>query len=160
MEDAINASALERACVSACGSVSPLTVIETRMLTCRRLLLNASPGTHRGFPNLLSTAYLDPASVPPSNSLRKSKWRLDEQPHMRGDTRERKHALCRLCGSLTVTVNFSNVPSARLGMWGRCKDGKDFTHHRFVVIAEDHYKALRDRNVAERVRWWSERSQQ
>ncbi|CAG9575045.1 conserved hypothetical protein [Leishmania major strain Friedlin] len=85
----------------------------------------------------------------------KDTFRLENQKHMRKDfDRERRYRLCQRCGITSVTVNFDQVPSARVGLWGRCVDGKDYTHHRFVELSQREYEQLRDWPIEKRLNWW------
>eukprot|EP00796_Vickermania_ingenoplastis_P003744 gene3744-2640_t len=78
------------------------------------------------------------------------------QRHMLKDTaRERRYAMCTRCGITTMTVNFDQVPSVRIGLWGRCADDKDYTHHRFVDLAPGEYRRLREMTVKKRLDWWN-----
>ncbi|CUG87547.1 Hypothetical protein, putative [Bodo saltans] len=69
-------------------------------------------------------------------------------------TRDRKYNLCTKCGTTTVTIGFDQTPSARLGLWGRCVDDKDYTHHKYVVLSKGEYEALRDLPLDERLSRW------
>lgn len=73
---------------------------------------------------------------------------------MRSDTRERLYAMCVKCGCTTVTVNFDCVPSARVGLWGRCVDSKDYTHHSFATLSAPEYQRLREMSAEARLNWW------
>lgn len=44
----------------------------------------------------------------------------------------------------TVVMGFEQTPSARLGLFGRCVDGKDYTHHHFVHLTKDQYESCID----------------
>ncbi|KAH9586528.1 hypothetical protein LSM04_007696 [Trypanosoma melophagium] len=82
-------------------------------------------------------------------------FRLENQKHIRSDVdRERRYRFCTKCGITTVTINFSAVPSARIGLWGRCVNDKDYTHHNFVELSRREYEQLRDSPVEKRVHWW------
>jgi hypothetical protein len=69
-------------------------------------------------------------------------------------TRERRYSLCSKCGTTTVTIGFDQTPSARLGLWGRCTEAKDYTHHKFVALSKGEYDVLRDLPVDERLSRW------
>jgi hypothetical protein len=68
--------------------------------------------------------------------------------------RERRYSLCSKCGTTTVTIGFDQTPSARLGLWGRCTEAKDYTHHKFVALSKGEYDVLRDLPVDERLSRW------
>lgn len=85
----------------------------------------------------------------------KDLFRLENQKHMRKDfQRERWYQLCTKCGITTVTVNFEAVPSARIGLWGRCVGDTDYTHHRFVDLSQREYEHIRDAPIEKRLHWW------
>ncbi|CBH16915.1 uncharacterized protein TEOVI_000609900 [Trypanosoma equiperdum] len=89
------------------------------------------------------------------NKRMKDIFRLENQKHIRNDfDRERRYRMCTKCGITTVTINFNNVPSARVGLWGRCADDKDYTHHRMVDITQREYEVLRESPVEKRLNWW------
>lgn len=89
------------------------------------------------------------------NKRLKDLFRLENQKHIRNDlTRERRYSFCVKCGTTTMTVNFNHVPSARLGLWGRCVDGLDYTHHRFAQISPEEYRKLREWPASKRLNWW------
>ena len=67
--------------------------------------------------------------------------------------RKKQHSLCSKCGSLMCTAGFDNTPSAAIGMWSRCVDNTDFTHHKFVALGEADYTRLRPLSAAERISW-------
>lgn len=93
--------------------------------------------------------------TPPVSRRLKDLFRLENQKHMRNDaTRERRYAFCVRCGITTVTVNFDAVPSARIGLWGRCANDSDYTHHSFTEISPTEYKKLREWPVEKRLHWW------
>lgn len=84
----------------------------------------------------------------------KESFRLENQSHMRKDVeRQRLYSLCKLCGTTTVLVNFDKVPSARIGLWGRCKGDKDYTHHRYVSVSQSEYEGLKEKSPPERLNW-------
>lgn len=102
-----------------------------------------------------SSLYGTSASTNSGNKRLKDLFRLENQKHIRKDaTRERQYRFCVQCGTTTMTVNFSQVPSARLGLWGRCVDNKDYTHHRFADISAEEYRKLREWPAAKRLNWW------
>jgi hypothetical protein len=81
-------------------------------------------------------------------------FRLERQAHAGPtDARPHKYLLCTKCGVASVTVNFDAVPSARIGMFGVCEGGKDYTHHKFVTTSAAEYARLQAMTPAERVRW-------
>ncbi|RNF21161.1 uncharacterized protein Tco025E_03604 [Trypanosoma conorhini] len=85
----------------------------------------------------------------------KDVFRLENQKHIRSDVdRERRYRLCTKCGITSVTVNFNVVPSARIGLWGRCVDDKDYTHHNLVELSQREYEELRELPVNERIHRW------
>lgn len=85
----------------------------------------------------------------------KNAFRLESQDHMLKDyQREREYKFCLKCGSTTVTVNFENVPSARVGLWGRCDEGKDYTHHKFVTLTSAEYQKMREWPLDRRLSYW------
>ncbi|RNF02997.1 hypothetical protein TraAM80_06047 [Trypanosoma rangeli] len=89
------------------------------------------------------------------NKRVKDVFRLENQRHIRNDMdRERRYRFCTKCGITSVTVNFNVVPSARIGLWGRCVDDKDYTHHNLVELSEREHKELRELPVRERIHWW------
>ncbi|EPY31885.1 hypothetical protein STCU_03139 [Strigomonas culicis] len=86
----------------------------------------------------------------------KDVFRLENQKYMKNDhDRERRYRLCTRCGITTVTVNFDQVPSARVGLWGRCVDDKDYTHHRFAALSQGEYEHIRDWPLEKRLNWWN-----
>lgn len=90
-----------------------------------------------------------------ANKRLKDLFRLENQKHIRKDElRERKYQFCTRCGITSVTINFNEVPSARIGLWGRCVDEKDYTHHRFAELSQAEYKKLREWPVNKRLDWW------
>ncbi|ESL07646.1 hypothetical protein TRSC58_04661 [Trypanosoma rangeli SC58] len=89
------------------------------------------------------------------NKRVKDVFRLENQRHIRNDVdRERRYRFCTKCGITSVTVNFNVVPSARIGLWGRCVDDKDYTHHNLVELSQREHKELRELPVKERIHWW------
>nr|CCC94656.1 conserved hypothetical protein [Trypanosoma congolense IL3000] len=95
------------------------------------------------------------APVSDMNKRMKDVFRLENQKHIRNDLdRERRYRFCTRCGITTVTINFNVVPSARIGLWGRCADDKDYTHHRTVDLSQREYELLRELPVKERLHWW------
>lgn len=102
-----------------------------------------------------SSLYGPSAGMSSGNRRLKELFRLENQKHIRNDlTRERRYRFCVQCGTTTVTVNFNNVPSARVGLWGRCVDNKDYTHHRFADLSQEEYMKLRDWPTEKRLNWW------
>lgn len=98
---------------------------------------------------------LNRSSAPTLDKRTKDLCRLESQKYMRKDsTRERRYRLCTRCGATTVTVNFDQVPSARIGLWGRCVDDKDYTHHRFVDLSAREHAIIRDWAPEKRMHWW------
>ncbi|CCW63447.1 unnamed protein product [Phytomonas sp. EM1] len=80
---------------------------------------------------------------------------LENQKHIQRDhQRERRYRFCVQCGIITVTVNFDRVPSARIGLWGRCVDDRDYTHHRFVELTQREHARLKEWPVERRLNWW------
>lgn len=65
--------------------------------------------------------------------------------------REAMYHICRKCGLTTVVFGFERTPSARLGLFGRCRDDLDYTHHAFRRISKSQYEELRDVNRDERL---------
>lgn len=95
------------------------------------------------------------ADGPELTKRTKDLFRLENQKHMLNDVlRERRYRLCTRCGITTVTVNFDRVPSARIGLWGRCAGDRDYTHHRFVELSQREYQHIRDWPVPKRLSWW------
>ena len=89
------------------------------------------------------------------NKRMKDVFRLENQKHMRNDfDRERRYRFCTRCGITSVTVNFDRVPSARVGLWGRCVNDQDYTHHRFTELSQREYEQVRDWPVEKRLNWW------
>jgi hypothetical protein len=85
----------------------------------------------------------------------KALFRLENQKHVRNDSqRERRYLFCPKCNTTTVTINFDQMPSARIGLWGRCVDGRDYTHHKFVGVSQADYMTLREMAPEERGSWW------
>lgn len=84
--------------------------------------------------------------------------RLENQSRMKQDTRERRYAICTKCGVTTLTVNFDKMPSARLGIFGECADGQDYTHHRWSPLTGEEYKSLATVPFDKRVDWYLFRS--
>ena len=81
--------------------------------------------------------------------------RLESQRFVQKDsTRERRYNFCTKCGITTVTIGFDKTPSARIGLWGRCVDNKDYTHHRMTHVSQGEYQRLRDMPVQERLSFW------
>ncbi len=93
------------------------------------------------------------ADPQPTPDYLKRKFRLSLQKHMQKDSREKRYAFCSRCGLTTMTVNFDRVPSARLGLFGKCKDGRDFTHHKFTTLKESEYRALQSVKMEDRATW-------
>ncbi|EAN98690.1 hypothetical protein TcYC6_0075370 [Trypanosoma cruzi] len=89
------------------------------------------------------------------NKRVKDIFRLENQKHIRNDLdRERRYRFCTKCGITSVTINFNAVPSARIGLWGRCVDDRDYTHHKLVELSQREYEQLRELPVKERIHWW------
>lgn len=94
-------------------------------------------------------------NCPVMSKRMKDAFRLENQRYMLRDTeRERRYRLCTKCGITTVTVNFDKVPSARVGLWGRCVNDRDYTHHRFAELSRREYEHIRDWNIDKRLNWW------
>jgi hypothetical protein len=88
----------------------------------------------------------------PANKAMKAACRLESQSYMKRDSsRLRQYALCQKCGNTTVMVNFDQVPSARVGLWGRCVDDKDYTHHKYYPITQREYEQLRELPPTDRI---------
>lgn len=68
--------------------------------------------------------------------------------------RTRRYKFCTKCGSTTVLIGFDTTPSARVGLWGKCVDNKDYTHHKYVELAKGEYEVLRDLPIDERLNRW------
>eukprot|EP00758_Cryptobia_borreli_P017952 Tbor_TRINITY_DN623_c0_g1::TRINITY_DN623_c0_g1_i1::g.1608::m.1608 len=80
---------------------------------------------------------------------------LKSQRHfLKGDTRERRYALCIKCGKTNLTVGFNNTPSARLGIHSACANELDFTHHRWRPISEHDYDSTRAMPLKDRINWF------
>ncbi|KEG12579.1 hypothetical protein DQ04_01601040 [Trypanosoma grayi] len=89
------------------------------------------------------------------NRRMKDAFRLENQKHIRNDVdRERRYRFCTKCGITSVTINFNTVPSARIGLWGRCVNDKDYTHHNLMELSQREYEQLREWPVERRVHWW------
>ena len=85
----------------------------------------------------------------------KDLFRLESQKHVRNDVdRERRYLFCPKCNTTTVTINFDKMPSARVGLWGRCVDDKDYTHHTFHAVSQSEYMRMRDMSAEERGSYW------
>lgn len=82
--------------------------------------------------------------------------RLESQKHVKRDLlRERRYGFCKKCGNTSVLVGFDSTPSARIGLWGRCRDDKDYTHHDFMSVSQAEYERLRDMPVDRRLNYWA-----
>lgn len=91
----------------------------------------------------------------PTNKRLKDLFRLENQKHIRRDNnRDRRYQFCVRCGITTMTVNFDQVPSARIGLWGRCVDDRDYTHHSFADLSAAEYRKLREWPTLKRLSWW------
>ena len=91
----------------------------------------------------------------PGTAGPKERFRLEAQKHMRNDTtRTRQYALCKKCGSMHVVVNFDVIPSARIGLWGKCVGGRDYTHHEFVAVSQSQYVRMQQMMPAQRITWF------
>ncbi|KAG8348135.1 hypothetical protein TRVL_01038 [Trypanosoma vivax] len=89
------------------------------------------------------------------NKRMKDVFRLENQKHIRADVdRERRYRFCTKCGITTVTINFDVLPSARIGLWGRCANDADYTHHKMAEVSQREYEQLREMPVEERLHWW------
>lgn len=85
----------------------------------------------------------------------KDAFRLENQKYMLRDAnRERRYRFCTRCGITSVTVNFDQVPSARIGLWGRCADERDYTHHHLVELSQQEYEKVREWPIDKRLNWW------
>ncbi|EPY38775.1 hypothetical protein AGDE_05154 [Angomonas deanei] len=85
----------------------------------------------------------------------KDVFRLENQKHIKKDVaRDRRYRLCTKCGITTVVINFDQVPSARVGLWGRCVNDSDYTHHRFADVSQREYEQLREWPTEKRLNWW------
>jgi hypothetical protein len=114
--------------------------------------------------NVASTVHVNPNAAPTTPAWLKDKFRLERQRHMQREAalaasstsataavRTRRYVLCKRCGAASVLVNFDQVPSARVGMFGRCANEGDYTHHRFSTITAEEYQRLQSVPRAERV---------
>lgn len=105
---------------------------------------------------------LDVANVPPAPRELINKFRLENQKHIKkedatlapSERRQRQHMLCQKCGTMKLTINFDKAPSARIGMFGVCVGGTDYTHHRFHVLTSDQYRLLGPLPPNERLKWF------
>ncbi|CCW70857.1 unnamed protein product [Phytomonas sp. Hart1] len=90
-----------------------------------------------------------------ANKRTRDLFRLESQRHMQRDfNRERRYRFCVRCGITTVMVNFDCVPSARIGLWGRCVNDSDYTHHRFAQLTQREHARLTEWPVERRLNWW------
>lgn len=107
-------------------------------------------------PNLLATTNLNLNAKKSRISPQiKERIRLENQKFMTSDnTRERRYALCKRCGRLNLTVNFDQLPSARIGLHGTCVDDKDFTHHRMVEVTSEDYKTMTQMDLKKRLTFY------
>jgi hypothetical protein len=85
--------------------------------------------------------------------LIKDRFRLAGKSVFKNDTRQRNYAMCNVCGKTHTVVNFEAVPSARIGLFGRCKGDKDYTHHKFTFITQTQYDKMQAMEVEQRVTW-------
>ncbi len=127
--------------------------------------LRAGPPTATDRGNVASRfGYIDTARVPGQTRTALQKIKLENQKHIRKEMREmspseqrkRQFVICQKCGVLNMVINFDKIPSARVGMFGLCTDGADFTHHKFAVISGDQYRMLQEKDIRDRLDWfWS-----
>lgn len=92
----------------------------------------------------------------------KERFRLEKQKHIKEEDAEasarnmirpRQYTVCTKCGISSLVINFDAVPSARIGMYGVCENGKDYTHHAFRVISKQDYERMQDLSKKERLQW-------
>lgn len=96
------------------------------------------------------------STVKPVPQRLKDMARIHAQKLIASDTtREWRYAFCRECGVTTVLVGFDETPSARIGLWSRCKDDRDYTHHKMVTIARAEYDKLKEWPVERRLTYWA-----
>ncbi len=102
-------------------------------------------------------AMLTPTQVRAVPKHLKDRFRLEKQKHIKEEdaetARTRQYTVCTKCGVSSVVINFDAVPSARIGMYGTCVDGKDYTHHKFRVIPKFDYERMQDMSKKERLQW-------
>lgn len=85
----------------------------------------------------------------------KQLFRLDAQKRADGDRRTRAYYICKECGRTTQTVNFDAMPSSTIGLYGTCRDGRDYTHHKFKAVAAAQYERLNEEEDPEaRLTMW------
>ena len=111
-----------------------------------------------GLGSLTKYGMMKPASFKAPEYL-KRQFRLESQKHMTqqkgtDDGRRRDYNICTKCGLISVVVNFRRVPSARLGMWGECKGGRDYTHHRLAPMTQAQYVKLQAIPVEQRASYY------
>ena len=93
-----------------------------------------------------------PGTVPRED---KERLRLGNQQYIRDDvTRERLYTFCKKCGNTRMTINFNLLPSARIGLWAKCRNGLDYRHHLWVKILEEDYQRMKDMNLGERLNYF------
>jgi len=79
----------------------------------------------------------------------KSNWRLVNQKGYSASSREKSFLFCKRCAVLRAMVNYEALPSARLGIMGKCKGG-DYRSHRWVKLSEAEYHQIKALPVDER----------
>lgn len=103
-----------------------------------------------------------PTAAPMIPKHLKDRFRLEKQKHIKEEdaeaaskncTRPRQYTVCTKCGVSSVVINFDAVPSARLGMYGTCEGGKDYTHHKFRVVSKEDYERMQSMAMRERIQW-------
>ena len=100
----------------------------------------------------------DPNKAAAIPNYLKERFRLEKQKHVRdeekaGTPRPRQYTMCSKCGLSTIVINFDAVPTARIGMFGTCKNGTDYTHHKFSVVTKEDYDMMKSMTKEERVQW-------
>ena len=85
----------------------------------------------------------------------KERLRLANQKHIQQDTsREKVYTFCKKCGNTRMTVNFNNLPSARIGLWTKCRNGMDYRHHVWVQILREDYIKMKEMELKERLNYY------
>ena len=78
--------------------------------------------------------------------------RLSSQEFIVSDKdRTKKYSLCRKCGMTRMTVNWDVVPSARVGLYGECRNGLDYRHHNWIDIRGSDFQALKNMDCRDRL---------